>query len=174
MHNMTIRTAILQEHNILLDEKCFYVDLEYITYPIPWVKTVCFTDTNVYRYRIGRSGQSVEIGQMRKNERDYDRVAASLAAFYQKLEDIIPCSLAKRKYICNIISKYMAGKIKILLSYPASARRKKEIILFDRKLKERYPDIYNANGNPAITILRKSRYLTYFPVSIMVRWKYGR
>ena len=67
MHNMTIKTEILRENQIHIDEHCYYVDTEYITYPIPYVKTICFVDGFVYYYRLGRSGQSVGLVKMQKN-----------------------------------------------------------------------------------------------------------
>ena len=42
MHALTIRTAILKQNPIQIDEHCYYVDCEYITYPIPFVRTVYF------------------------------------------------------------------------------------------------------------------------------------
>ena len=172
MHNMTIRTAILQEHGIRLDERCYYVDTEYITYPVPWVKTICFADANVYRYRIGRSGQSVEPGQMRRNEKDYDRVAASLFRFYRELGSGVPCTPAGKAYIGGILSRCAASKIKIILSCPASEAERKRLVHMDRRLKEQYPEIYAANRNPAVEILRRSGYLAYRPASMLVRWGY--
>ncbi len=172
MHNMTIRTAILQENKINLDESCFYVDAEYISYPIPWVKTICFVDANVYRYRIGRVGQSVDIRQMRRNERDYDRVGASLFGFYRKLGNEIPCTPSGKAYVCKILSKYITGKMKVILSYPASKEKKMQMVRLDRRLREQYPEVYAGNDNLAVSILRRSRYLTYRLVSMLVRWRY--
>ena len=172
MHNMTIRTAILKEKKIHLDEHCFYVDAEYITYPIPWVRTICFADANVYRYRIGRGGQSMEIHQMQKNEKDYDKVASSLLRFYRKLGNEIPCRPAGKNYICGILSRYVAGKTKIILSYPASGEKKIQLERLNRRLKGYYPEIYNANRNLAVKILRGSRYLAYIPANMLVRIKY--
>ena len=78
MHNMTVKTEILKKHNIKVDEHCYYVDTEFITYPIPYVKTICFVEEFVYMYRLGRQGQSVSIEKMQYNEKNYDRVIASL------------------------------------------------------------------------------------------------
>ena len=64
IHNLTYRTALLKEHDIRLDEHCYYVDTEYITYPVPFVETVRFLPDFVYRYRINRAGQSMSVKQM--------------------------------------------------------------------------------------------------------------
>ena len=52
MHALVIRTAILQDHHIRLDEHCFYVDNEYITFPVPYVEKVQYYDLTVYMYRL--------------------------------------------------------------------------------------------------------------------------
>ncbi len=172
MHNMTIRTAILQEHRIRVDEHCYYVDKEYVAYPIPWVRTICFIDADVYRYRIGRGGQSVGLGQMQRNEKDYDKVADSLLCFYGKLGGEIPCTPARAAYICRLLSIHTAGKIKIILGYPSSKKRKQQLMQLDKQMKERYPEIYNRNQNPAVSILRRSGYHLYGLAGWLVRWKY--
>ena len=66
-----------------MDEGCFYVDMEYILYPIPFIETICFMQDFVYQYRIGRSGQSVAPRRMARLQDDYDRVLRSLLIFTQ-------------------------------------------------------------------------------------------
>ena len=58
MHGMTIRTKILKEHMPPIDEHCFYVDMEYILFPMPYVKTITFYQDVVYMYRIGLPGRA--------------------------------------------------------------------------------------------------------------------
>ena len=49
MHAVTIRTALLQSHNIQLDEHCFYVDAQYVLRPVPYIETVVFLPGIVYQ-----------------------------------------------------------------------------------------------------------------------------
>lgn len=169
MHNMTIRTEILREHQIRIDEHCYYVDTEYILYPIPYVKTISFVDAFVYYYRLGREGQSVGLEKMQKNEQNYDKVIHSLLGFYKKLGCEILCSEKKQDYIAGIIARVTAGKVKIMLSFPASKEKKKELIQFEHHIRLDYPEIYSRNKNKAILLLRMSGYLLYYPASKMVR-----
>lgn len=172
MHNMTIRTEILRKNQIWIDEHCYYVDTEYITYPIPYVKTICFIDKFVYYYRLGREGQSVGLDKMQKNEQNYDKVIGSLLKFYKRLGCEISCSEKKKDYIAGIIARVIAGKVKIMLSFPASNEKKKELIQFEHGIRRDYPDIYSRNKNKALLLLRMSRYLLYYPASKMVRRMY--
>ncbi len=173
MHSMTVKTEILKNNKIHIDEHCYYVDAEYILYPIPYVDTISFVDAFVYYYRIGSAGQSVGMEKMQKNETNYDKVINSLLAFYKDLTEKKSCSDEKRHYIAGIIARVAAGKIKIMLSFPASSQKKKELKAFDESLRVEYPEIYNSNRNKAVDMLRKSRYLLYGLASAMVKKKYS-
>ncbi len=48
-------------------KKMFYVDVEYITFPLPFVKTQVYLDFPVYVYRVNSGTQSMAIGNMVKN-----------------------------------------------------------------------------------------------------------
>lgn len=162
MHGITWKTAILKQLPLAIDEHCYYVDTEYILYPIPWVKTVRFLPDFVYQYRIGRAGQSVSPEKMVQNKKNYDRVLESLCAFYQKCRgEDIGCSAAKRRYIESGIARVAAGRVKILLSLPADREVQQLLIRVDRELLENYPGIYHANRNKAVKALRLSRYRLY-------------
>lgn len=172
MHHMTIRTEILQQHDIRIDEHCYYVDTEYITYPIPYVNTITFVEGFVYMYRLGRQGQSVSMDKMQRNEKNYDCVIQSLLKFYKELGSEVSCTPAKKTYIAGIIARVVAGKIKIMLSFPTRLEKKQEIQTFDEQLKATCPDVYLHNINKAVQMLRKSGYLLYYPASVLVRGKY--
>ena len=172
MHNMTIRTSILKEHAIHIDEHCFYVDTEYISYPIPYVETVSFLEDFVYMYRIGNEGQSVSMEKMQRNEQNFDKVLRSLLRFYDRLGKDIACSGPKLLYLENLLARIAAGKYKIMLSQKASEEKKRQMKAFDKKLKKRYPAIYHANINPAVKLLRKSGFGLYGIACVLTKRKY--
>lgn len=172
MHNITIKTELLRNHEIRLDEHCYYVDSEYISYPIPYVQTVSFLEDFVYMYRIGRTGQSISLEQMQKNERNYDKVLDSLGEFYRKLGNEISCSREKKGYIARIIARVLAGKYKIMLSAAATKEKKKQLQSYDEKVQKDFPDIYEANINKAVWILRKSGYSAYWLIQCLVKFWY--
>ncbi|MDD6520044.1 MAG: glycosyltransferase [Oribacterium sp.] len=160
MHNMTIRTDILREHQIHIDERCYYVDMEYILYPVPYVETITFLPEFLYQYQIGRQGQSMDPAKMQRNATQYDHVLASIYAYYDA-----HCREIKqpnrKKYIDRLISRFYASRIKILLSMPDAAKRKKEFKAMEEVLYRDYPDIYAANVNKPIRLLRGSKYVLY-------------
>lgn len=160
MHNMTIRTEILRDHQIQIDEHCFYVDMEYILYPMPYVQTIAFLPEFLYQYQIGRQGQSMDPAKMQRNAAQYDHVLASIYAYYDAhcREINLP---NRKKYIDRLISRFYASRIKILLSMPDAAARKNEFIAMEETLQRDHADIYAANVNKAIRLLRGSRYALY-------------
>lgn len=175
MHALTIRTELLQSHMVRIDENCFYVDMEYILFPIPYAETIAFIRDFVYQYRIGRQGQSVDPNRMIRLQADYDRVLKALFAFYEQCSSgEIPCSHEKCGYIARIIARAAAGKIKILLSLPIRRAVKDRLISFDKGLKKHYPCIYKANCSKGVTLLRLSAYHLYTPACWLLRIKNRR
>lgn len=160
MHNMTIRTEILRKHQIHIDEHCYYVDMEYIFFPMPYVETIAFLPEFLYQYQIGRQGQSMDPAKMQRNAAQYDHVLTSIYAYYDAhCRDIKQPK--RRKYIDRLISRFYASRIKILLSMPDAVNRKDEFITMEEILRRDYVDIYAANVNPAIRLLRGSKYALY-------------
>lgn len=176
MHALSFKTELLREHAIRLDEHCYYVDTEYMLYPIPYLKTICFLSEYVYQYRLGRQGQSVSPEKMLKNRRHYETVMHSLLSFYHSCRSgEIPCSLKALSYLENVIARVAAGNIKLLLGMPYGKKAKFQLITFDGMLKRDAPEIYQANRRLAVQLLRKSDYRLY-PLAhaiLMLRRKLG-
>lgn len=59
MHSIIYRTRLLNDCGLRLPEHTFYVDNIFAFVPLPYVKTMYYMDTNLYRYYIGREDQSV-------------------------------------------------------------------------------------------------------------------
>jgi glycosyltransferase involved in cell wall biosynthesis len=59
MHSVFYRTGLLKEIGLTLPAHTFYVDNIFVYVPLPAVKTIYYLDVDLYRYFIGRDGQSV-------------------------------------------------------------------------------------------------------------------
>ena len=59
MHSVIYRTEMLQSCGLELPKHTFYVDNIFVYYPLPYVKTLYYMDTDLYHYFIGRADQSV-------------------------------------------------------------------------------------------------------------------
>lgn len=164
MHALTIRTKILQQHNIVIDEHCYYVDCEYITYPIPYVNTVYFYDKFIYMYRLGRNGQSMDIKSMQKNRNQHMKVLNSLLSFYEALEKV---SVGTRTYIEGAIAQMVENQFQIYISMGLQKGILTELREWDCELKKQYPAVYAATKKKSITMLRRTGY-RILPVGAIV------
>ncbi len=156
MHSLTIKTAILQEHKIHIDEKCYYVDCEYITYPIPYVDSVYFYNGCLYMYRLGREGQSVNIKSMQKNREQHMYVLKQLLHFYGRLTDLKDGS---KKYMEHCIAQMVENQFQIYISMGWKNGSLREMRNFDKNLRKDYPSVYNATQKRSIDLLRKTNYV---------------
>lgn len=155
IHSLTVKTSILKEHNIRVDEHVFYEDAEYILYPIPFCKNVYYDPTFVYMYRLGRSGQSVDIQSMIKRRHEHMAVLESLFQYYEEHQFM---QQYKRKYLERGIALSVQNQYQIYLAMGNTPEVKKELIEFDQKLMEQYPGIYQAVTKKSIWAIRHSNY----------------
>ena len=164
MHSLTIKTAILRDHGIMIDEHCYYVDAEYITFPMPFVRTVYFYKGFLYQYRLGRSGQSMDIRSMQRNRDQHMRVLDSLLEFYDSLGKL-PQKL--KRYIERCIAQVVENQFQIYISMGLQPVIRAELADFDRRLKREYPAIWAATEKKSISLLRATNY-TILPVGALV------
>ena len=160
MHGMTVKTEILRK-TPKIDENCFYVDVEYVLFPIPWIKTVTCISDFVYMYRIGLPGQSMNINKMQRNQENFDRVLERMFVFYDEWKEQ-GIEKEKQIYLNNYLGRVVASRFKIFLSFPYSGKVKNEMKLFDETIKDKYPEIYGAVQQKAVLLLRKSNFSLYF------------
>ncbi|MFR4128777.1 MAG: glycosyltransferase family 2 protein [Roseburia inulinivorans] len=164
MHAMTIRTAILKQNSIKIDEHCYYVDCEYITYPIPYVRSIYFYPRFIYMYRLGRNGQSMDINSLQKNRAQHQRVFNSLLEFYSGLEEIPEEVL---HYIERCIAQVMENQFQIYISMGNKKKIRNELKDWDKQIKEKYQSIYNATEKKSILLIRKTDY-KILPISTII------
>ena len=168
MHNYFIKTRILRENKVKCHEHHFYVDMEYTLYSLMYIKTVTIYDMVVYQYLIGRDGQSVSIESRRRNIKHYYDVVEYLADFYIKKKSEMTTS--QNLHYKRRIAGFATGYYSTLLSYRPSKDKTDEIRQFDNWLKNKSGDIYNADENACVQILRKSGFGAYKCCSWIYRW----
>lgn len=170
MHAAAFRTDLLRKMERRLDEHCFYVDAEYMLYPIPDVETVAFLEKPVYEYRLGMITQSMDIHNMQKNCAHHEMVLTHLLAFYKEKEQTV--TAAKRAYLAKGVARILTSQYKIYLSYPSSAEYKNKIRSWDDLMKKECPAVYRSVTNQAVKMLRRSGYLLYPLASLACRRAY--
>lgn len=152
MHSITYRTAVLQDNNIHIDEKLFYVDMEYILFPIPYIEKVCFMEVPVYNYRIFTAHQSMAKVNIIKRREQHKRVLHSLIKWFSGFKHL---SAEKRNYILHNLAMMAMQHYKIILNREISKEAKNELFAFDAELKLLSKEVYDACYGRNMWALRK-------------------
>lgn len=82
MHEIAVKTSVLQKNNASITEKCFFTDTEFVFESVLFSKSVLKYDNPIYVYRIGRGGQSVSLEGRRKHWRDAETVLNKILELY--------------------------------------------------------------------------------------------
>lgn len=165
-HTVIYKTAILQVNQICLDENCFYVDAEFMIYPIPYINTVAFYEYGIYCYRLGEEGQSVSPTSRMKHCAHSNTVVQSLLKMYENLPGNL--SSAKRNYIQYGIAGHCIWHFRTIMTFPPSHEKKKELKRFERQVRNQSEDIFKkmeqqGSTSRLIKAMRRSKYLLYYP-----------
>ena len=167
MHAITYKTVVIRGQPERLDEHCFYVDTEYMLFPIPYVKTISAIPDFVYQYRIGLPGQSMSPEKLQKQCDQHERVLQRLLAFYDqhKGEECTPV-------LERTLARIVTSQYKIYLMLGKS--KKRSFVRLEKNLKANYPNIYYDVSNNAIVVLRRTRGIPYNLFSWVIKTTIGR
>jgi glycosyltransferase involved in cell wall biosynthesis len=165
MHALVFKSSILKDNHIQLDEHSFYVDVEYILYPLPFVESVVYFDLYVYMYRLALATQSVSMMGFQKHIQNHIDVILHLTEFAEKYKSTASAKeQVKVDYIGKRIAQMVGDQITIFMSYPVDDQVNKEKFLtFDQELKEKSPWIYALSSEESglLKLLRKVNFKGY-------------
>lgn len=131
MHNVVFKTSILK--NITkIDEHCFYVDQEFILYPLQKVQTVYYLNYPFYQYRVGDNEQSVSSVNLQKNRKMHEKVIFSLIIENSKQKE----KNSQVEFTNYRIQCLCARQIDIYFSMNKNKQNKQELLKFLNKIKQ--------------------------------------
>ena len=139
MHSSTIKTEILKIVGVKLTEHCFYGDLELIYQPLSAFKDFYVYHVPLYVYRIGRDGQSMSIGSMRKNYKDHEKIFWNILSIY---ENMPTNEVAKRELLIKRLKYEAVMHFKFCTILTPLRMGYKEIRKFGNGLRKCAPDVY--------------------------------
>lgn len=84
--NIIYKTSILKDINLKLLEKTFYVDVEYMLYPLRKINSAFYCDEYIYHYLVGRPEQSINISTALKHLNDRKKVIKAVVNYYSNLD----------------------------------------------------------------------------------------
>lgn len=127
MHSAVFRREFLLSSGLSMPKHTFYVDHLYVYIPMRYVKTIYYADLNVYHYRIGREGQSVQADIMIKQIDQALKVFLMMAKAFNVEE--IECK-KQRLYIRNYLEMMVSTSYAFLTidGKPASLRKRDKMM----------------------------------------------
>lgn len=142
MHKITYRTSILHNMHFTMTENIPYVDNEYAYYPFEHINSVLFINIILYKYFIGREGQTVNIKTLIKNSSAHLQIINKMLEQYTETDS--STFTFNTLFLCRILNSYY--RIKLVFQN----KNKDE----DKKLKE--IDVFiKSKGNKLYRILGK-------------------
>lgn len=169
MHATIYKTELFQRNELVLD-KCFYTDVEYVLLPIPFVKTCYYFNNDIYMYRIGRDGQSVNLKSMQKNIKMHDMVFKNMLIYYEENKNLLDKNA--RSFVMNRLTEMSWAEIIVFLSYVDIEDAKKETKVFLDYIKSTSPELdRRVNKNVKIKLIRKPK--MFLMMSKLIKRKYN-
>lgn len=139
MHSVVYKTALYRDSNIKLTEKCFYVDTEFIYYPLLNFKTIICYPFNVYQYRLQRVGQSVSREGFLKHIDDHRKVMLELCHFY---DSISSQNTAIKQFLEIEIAGHLSYQLSFIISKNLTKSEWQTHKTYIRQIKKLEPKIY--------------------------------
>lgn len=103
------RTDILKKANFHISEHRPYVDMEFNSFALRYVETLKYYDLDIYRYLIGRDGQTISRDFWKKKYKDHKFIILNILQTLQSMQDY---SSAKKKYVYeHIITQMIDSQI---------------------------------------------------------------
>ena len=138
MHAVTYRTDMLRKMQYRQTEGISYTDQEWIFKPMSAVRSFVYYDKSLYRYLIGRQGQTMDLTALAKNMHQNLIVLENNINYYNKLTDIPPTY----EYLWIRLISLIEYVYKLYL-YNTSIMNLIPLIEFDKKIKSLNPNLYN-------------------------------
>lgn len=135
MHDVAYRSSIFKEIDYHQTEGVSYTDLEWVFHPMSCVKTVYYHPHVIYKYLMGREGQTVDGLTMLKRLSHMEKGLWTQLAVYKE----IPSANIAYPYLSRVI-RYRTN---LLYTWGLDKNAVFDLDAFDKKLKKDYPESYD-------------------------------
>lgn len=158
MHALCFKRQVLIDSKLCLPEHTFYVDNVFAYQPLPYVKTICYLNLNLYHYFIGRADQSVNMKNFVARYSQQIRVMNTMMHAY-KWEEIKRLPKGLKRYMWHALQAILVITL-LFTCAEYSAQRKAEITKMWKDLKVNDRALY-----------RRLRYRSYSTSVIFLPWR---
>lgn len=133
MHSVIYRTKLLKECHLSLPKHTFYVDNIFVFVPMMSVKTLMYLNVDLYRYYIGREGQSVNEQTMVRRIDQQIFINKELINYFAKKKDSINPQLYRFLFQYMDMMMCVSSIICIVGNTKETLDKKKKLWLYLKK-----------------------------------------
>ena len=166
MHSLTFKTDVIKKMGSIIDEHCFYVDMEYSIFPMLYVRDFVYLDYSVYQYLLGSQTQSMNIQNMIKRREQHLKVIKRLIQFYNNNESKLCINLRNIIRLRIKYAVYQQYKIYFSMSEKNALL---EVKKFDSWLKKANLDLYSGVSGRFMKIINLNRKTNYAFFTLTVK-----
>lgn len=159
MHAVTYRKDILARINYKQLEGISYTDQQWMFEPMNEVRTIAFFPKVVYRYLVGREGQTISVAVSYKNLNQTIQVVLNMLQSYNKLNQNI--DKHHRAYLLSRLSQKIPSIYRIGLLKTKDNIIKDDVFKFDQEFMQLNPPLYHRYGSDKIAFLSLP-YISYW------------
>lgn len=170
-HSVFVKTSILKQQHIHIDENHFYVDNEILWYPFPYTETIIYFDTVVYCYRLGLADQSVNVGVVAKRINQHEFVNKQVLEFYRKWCGKMTPN--KKIYFDKVIADNIAWHYEALLLLPFSVANYRRVIEYGKYVRQVAPKAAECITYKAAKMVFQNAIL-FYPIAWLQKGKIRR
>lgn len=165
MHSITYRSEMLRSINYHQTEGISYTDTEWVFYPQHGVKTCIYLPYDVYRYVVGREGQTMDSKVLLKSVSHYDKLLRAMVDFANHLSAEDKALYTYQRIEAQIAHLSMGVYRTCLVLQDADNYDKELIKAFDDFMKNERPQVYKEAGQLTLKKYLPIHYVRYWRIT---------
>ena len=159
MHNVTYKKDIFNRFVYHQTEGISYTDMEWIFAPMARVKTFTYLALPLYKYLVGREGQTVSSEQMKRSISHRIKLTGSMLFMYNEAKADVDSAMNDYLYfrllreVKNLYRSYLADVPGLCLE---------ELSVFDKRLQTEQPELYTDSARFTMGPFIRIHYVDYW------------
>lgn len=170
MHGTTFKVEVLRKYNLKISENSFYVDLQFIVFPMEYVQTVTYINTFVYCYRLGTQDQSVNINSYFRNRDMHRNVVISVIEAYNRIEKTLG-TVSRVEALKQRIFYEVIKDVNLCLLNEDLDSLIKEFNTFKENVRRVNNHFWDNNDNIKIKLLNTDNRIMFFVLAKYIKFK---
>ena len=158
MHGVTYKRSNLEKISYIQTEGISYTDQEWVFTPICTVNKLFYIKNSLYKYLVGRAGQTVDLSVYHKRVSDREKLVDSMLNSYIGLKNE-PTYEKYKSFLDTRIKEVVAS---IYMSYLIVNRKLSDLPQFDMKIKDFAPEIYYQLYNTPVSKFLPYKYIKHW------------